>query len=327
MKARAIRLSVYPSDWMIIALLALAVMVAAVRWLALGPQRESLLLAHLGLLLGFLACAALLARWQQHAFVGLVRPVLTVAIIFTLYTSLGKLGMAAMPYRFDAVLSELDTRLCGVDPSLFVQRYQTPGWVEFFSFIYGAFIPYIYLSMFLGCLGRPPHERDQFLTGWVITYTVSYLGYISSSAQGPAAYHADDYQVTLAGGFFYKTVLEGVKASGGLQGAFPSLHVGGSLYLCLFDLKTNRLRGLTYLPMVLLIYLSTIFLRYHYIVDLIVGTVIAFVSVPLGQGVFARWARQRQAAGLPALPGGEGDDLSAFSSPGAAGTGQLLPAN
>ena len=35
---------------------------------------------------------------------------------------------------------------------------QTPGCVEFFSFIYGAFIPYIYLSLFLGCLGRLPVE-------------------------------------------------------------------------------------------------------------------------------------------------------------------------
>ena len=93
---------------------------------------------------------------------------------------------------------------------------------------------------------------------------------------------------------------------------FPSLHVGGSVYLCLFDLRTNRLRGLTYLPMVLLIYVATIFLRYHYIVDLIAGTIIAAGCIPLGQRAFVRWTRRREQAGLPALPGGEADALLAL---------------
>jgi hypothetical protein len=58
------------------------------------------------------------------------------------------------------------------------------------SFVYGAFIPYINLSLALGCLGRPPGERDRFLTGWVFTYAISYLGYrnrrIAGSVSQPA---------------------------------------------------------------------------------------------------------------------------------------------
>jgi hypothetical protein len=293
-------------------LLGLAAVVAVVRWPAVGGTMTPLVAVHAGLLVGFSVCVAGLARWERSRWVQYARPLATVVVVFTLYASLGKLGMTAVPYLADAGLSQADTWLLGFNPTLAIQPYQTPGRVEFFSFVYGAFIPYIYLSLFLGCLGRPPHQRDQFLTGWVFTYTLSYLGYLFVPAFGPLVYHAHDYDTALAGGFFYRMVVAGVDAGGGPHGAFPSLHVGASVYLCLFDLRTNRLRGLTYLPIVLLIYVATVFLRYHYVVDLIAGTTIAVACLALSRGAFSNWVRSRVAAGRPALPGGEADDLPAL---------------
>jgi hypothetical protein len=272
-----------------------------------------LLVLHLALLAGFVTVIAFVIWRDRPGWVQLLRPAATVTVIFTCYSSLGTLGVTAMPYTVDAELSHLDTLICGVDPSLYLQAYLTPGRVEFFSFVYGAFIPYIYVTIILNCLGRPPLERNIFLTGWVLTYTISYLGYIFLPARGPGDYHAADYEVVLSGGYFYGLVLQGVEATGGMQGAFPSLHVGGSLYLCLFELGTNRLRGLVYLPLVILIYVATLVLRYHYVVDLLAGTVIASACLPLGRAVFLAWARRRQAAGLSALPGGEKDALPPVS--------------
>jgi PAP2 superfamily len=317
--------AVHPADRTVLALLALALVVALVRWPAVGAALTPLVVVQSVLLIGFLACAIALARWECGSWVVYARPVATVAVVFTLYTFLGKLGVVAMPYLADAALACADRTLFGFDPSLALQPLQTPGRVEFFSFIYSTFILYINLSLFLGCLGRRPLERDQFLTGWVFTYVISYLGYIFLPAHGPVVYEAGRYTVALHGGFFYDTVVRGNELTGGLQGAFPSLHVGGSVYLCLFDLRTNRLRGLTYLPIVLLIYGATLFLRYHYVVDLIAGTAIAVACNPLGERVFLAWARDRQAAGRPALPGGEGDDLSVLSAPGSSGAALVFP--
>jgi hypothetical protein len=311
-----LRRAIHPGDRTILALLALALAVALVRWPAVGAALSPLVLVQAMLLLGFFGCAIVLARWETRGWVPVVRSVATVAVIFTLYTSLGKLGVVAMPYLADAALSRADNVLLGFDPSLALQRFQTPGTVEFFSFIYACFIPYIYLSLFLGCLGRPPLEREQLLTGWVFTYAISYLGYIFLPAHGPVVYQSAQYTVQLAGGYFYHLVVDANEATGGLQGVFPSLHVGGSVYLCLFDLKNNRLRGMTYLPMVLLIYAATLLLRYHFVVDLIAGTAIAVACNSLGRRAFLAWARDRRRAGRPALPGGEGDDLSVLSGAG-----------
>jgi hypothetical protein len=320
---RPLLLRVPPSDRAVLVLLLLAAAVVVV-WL---PFHHWLVPMQLGMLAGWVVAVAGMACWERWRGVQFVRPALTVGVIFTCYTTLGRLGVDGMPYLVDAELSRIDTWFWGADPSIWLQRFQTPGWVEFFSFIYGSFIPYIYLSLALGCLGRPPLERDQFVTGWVFLYVISYLGYIFVPARGPASYHEFDYHVALQGGIFHQLVVAGMQSSGGLQGVFPSLHVGGSVYLCLFDLRTHRLRGLTYLPMVLLIYLATIFLRYHYIIDLVAGTVLAVGCIPLGERVFLRWMRRRETAGLPALPGGEADDLPALSDTSTSAAAPLLPAN
>lgn len=184
-------------------ILTLAVLVAGVSWRPLGHVPSGYFTLHAALLAGFTASAVYLGRQERASAVQLLRPLVTVAVMFTLYTSLGKLGVAAMPYDADAALSQADTWLFGVDPSLWIQRYQTPGWIEFLSFCYAAFIPYINLSLALNSLGRAAGDRDAFLTGWVFTYSLSFLGYLFVPAHGPVVFHAADYEVSLTGSFFF----------------------------------------------------------------------------------------------------------------------------
>lgn len=318
---------IHPGDQTLLALLSLAALVCVTRWPVVGAPLTPIALAIIGLLLGLIVATVVLTRWENRRWVPYARAVMAVTVVFSLYTALGKLGVVAMPYLADASLSQVDNWLFGFDPSLAIQPYQTPPRIEFLSLIYSAFIPYIYLSLFLGCIGKPMLERDQYLTGWIFTYAISYLGYIFVPAHGPVVFQADQYQVALQGGFFYRLVVVGNEATGGLQGVFPSLHVGCSVYLCASDLKKNLLRGLTYLPIVVLIYVATIFLRYHYVVDLIVGTIIPVVCISLGERVVNRWVRIRQAAGLAALPGGDGDAVPIDASHGAIGGAPVLSAS
>jgi membrane-associated phospholipid phosphatase len=64
--------------------------------------------------------------------------------------------------------------------------------------------------------------------------------------------------------------------------------VGAAAYACLFDLRYNRLRGATYLPLVVLIAMATVVLRYHYVIDWIAGLSIAFFAAWLAHLWVAR---------------------------------------
>jgi hypothetical protein len=309
-----LRLRIHPVDGTIAALLILSLLIGIATFS--HPGSPELLLTHAVLLALFLVFITAAVRWSTHPWLLFARPLIAAAIIFTLYGTLGRLGMIAMHYRADALLARIDTFLfAGHNPTFLLQRWQTPHAVEFFALFYGLFIPYINLSILLGACGRPPFERDQFITGWIFVYAVSYLGYLFLPAPGPGAFFADAYTVKLPDGPIYHLIQIAIANSGGMLGAFPSLHVGSSLYLCLFDLRTNRLRGLTYLPIVILIYGATVFLRFHYVIDLIAGTLIAVTCLQVGPRTFAAWARARQAAGLPAVPGGEGDVLPVLPIP------------
>lgn len=306
--ARRALLLLHPVDIGVLALLVLACAAAILG--RRSAEASRLLAVHAGLLIAYGAFTIVATAASRRAWVAIARPFAAMGVIFTLYASMSRLGIVAIPWRSDPVLSHVDQWLfAGTNPSFFIQRWQTPGRVEFFSFFYALFIPYVNFSLLVGSIGRPPVERDQFLFGWVFVYCISLTGCLLAPGVGPGGYFAGQYTVPLSGGVFYHLTLLGVAQTGGLMGIFPSLHVGSSVYLCLFDLRTHRLRGLTYLPVVLMIYVATIVLRYHYVTDILAGTVVAVSCNFLGSWACLKWARARQRAGLPALPGGEIDVL------------------
>lgn len=262
-----------PSDAVILSILCV---VSTAFGLSSATRQAAVL--HAAITAGFMLAIGVIAIRPRARWSPWLRSFATVAVILTLYSTIAEPAFTLMSGSRDASLAAVDRALsAGIDVGPAVARNLPSGAVEPFAFIYGWFVPYLYLSIFLGCFGRPERERRMFLFGLSITYAVAYLGYLFVPARGPIEYYA--FASTLEGGRFLELVRESVEATGGNHGAFPSLHVGATLYLTLFDLRFNRLRGMTYVPIVILIAASTIVLRYHYVVDLIVGAWIAWVAL------------------------------------------------
>ena len=267
------------SDWAVGGILAVATVAFAVRSLS-SAAAGRWAIAHAGLLAAFLG-----ASWAGRAFArGPRRDVTLVAlkfaILMALYMTVGVGSLAAFDWGADAALARLDARIAfGQQPALVFASLATPFATEALSLVYAWFIPFLYLSLLSGCVGRPAHERERFFDGLAIVYALSYLGYLFVPARGPIEHLAGQFPGPLPDGPLHSQVLRSVASTGGNLGAFPSLHVGASLYNCLFDLRRNRLRGLTYVLPVTLIALATLVLRYHYFVDLIVGAALAVAAV------------------------------------------------
>ena len=285
----------YPADWATFGVLLVIVgtlCVTVVGNRALAGQW----LLHLGILVGFVCVCMAMSRWAGRGWVPYCRAALIVAMTGILYVTLGRVAFEAIPWLGDSTLANIDRALFGgTSPSLWIESRISYRSLEFFAFVYATFIPYHHLSVILGCIGRPMAERDIFITGWALTYGVSFLGYLFVPAYGPIVHMASEFVAPLDGGFWQQLIVNAVNAGGGPHGAFPSLHVGASMYVCFFDLRFNRLRGMTYLPLVLLICVSTVVVRYHYVIDLLAGACIALLAIWVAQ----RWQRRW-------LSGGEG---------------------
>jgi len=265
----------HPADQATLFILAVVTATLAVAALTGAPVAGALAV-HAALLCGFT-----LVAWRLGAREGaVVRGVVVIAVMFALYTTLGHVAFTAVPWLADPWLEQADRALLlGRSPVLLVEPWAASGWTNLLSFGYAMFIPYLYLSIILSLVGRPPAERDEFVTGFAVLYALSFLGYLFLPARGPIVQMAGDFTVPIHGGAFHQIILRSVEQVGGPHGAFPSLHLGASLFATLFDLRhRNPLRALIYFPLVATIALATLVLRYHYAVDLIAACVLAFAA-------------------------------------------------
>jgi len=141
---------------------------------------------------------------------------------------------------------------------------------------------------------------------FALLYGASFMGYLFVPARGPVAAMVDVLPSPLTGGFFHSLVVRAIDLAGGPHGAFPSLHVGASTMAALVDFRHgDRLRGLIYAPLVALIGVATVALRYHYVVDVLAGLALAWAAVLLAERHAERQRRSERLieaarSGMPA---------------------------
>jgi hypothetical protein len=266
--------------------------------LASGAALLQPALLHGALLLGFAALVLLLARHAQASWAALLRGVAVIGIMFTLYSTLGHIAFEAIPWRADAALNAADRALfLGNSPSLLWAGQPQTRTVEFLSFFYGAFIPYLYISILLGLVARPPGEREEFVTAFALLYAFSFLGYLFLPARGPIVELAAQFPGDLHGDTFHGLVVRAIDSMGGPHGAFPSLHVGATFLVVWFDLRHHNLAARLDLHSAAHPdRVATIVLRYHWVVDLMAGVSLALLAIWLAPILVQRWQRA-------ALPG------------------------
>jgi membrane-associated phospholipid phosphatase len=128
-----------------------------------------------------------------------------------------------------------------------------------------------------------------FYSGLFSLYGIGYFGYTLVPAIGPYAVYTSEFATPLTG-YFMTDFLAGIYPTGtNYTDIFPSLHCAVTAYLLLFDMKWNRRRFWICLIPSLGLGFSTIYLRYHYFVDVLAGLAVAAVALCI-----ARSARLRE---------------------------------
>jgi membrane-associated phospholipid phosphatase len=94
-------------------------------------------------------------------------------------------------------------------------------------------------------------------------------------------------------GWLLEWTLKPVNGVSNSVDAFPSVHLAATLYLLLFDWQHARRRFWWVLLPCLLLWFSTLYLRFHYFVDLLAGAATALAGW---------WMAERYAAATDAQP-------------------------
>jgi membrane-associated phospholipid phosphatase len=75
---------------------------------------------------------------------------------------------------------------------------------------------------------------------------------------------------------------------------FPSLHNGIIMLILLFAFKHEKAYGFLFLPFALALFFSTLYLRYHYFVDMIAGFMLAIIMFYSGPILNQWWEKKAQ---------------------------------
>jgi membrane-associated phospholipid phosphatase len=253
---------------------------AGVAWVrfavSLGPTSSDALLYLVLLAAGFgiVAAGPALAGENGAKLRLSVYPVGLAAAYLNLGPALARAGARLR----DADLLRLDCRLTGTTPSLVLQPLVRPLLTDALSLCYGLFIPYFATSLIWYFFSDLPVAR-RFFAGLIGLYSIGFLGYLLVPASGPYLAFARLYSVPLTGGWLTAANATFVAIGGNKVDVFPSLHCAASAFVLAFDFRHSRGRFWLFLVPVVGLWFSTVYLRYHYLVDLVAGFALAALAL------------------------------------------------
>lgn len=188
---------------------------------------------------------------------------------------------------FDPWLIELEAWVFGMQPSLEWSRAWPWAWfhelMEFQYFTYYFYSP-IVLVMIFRAQGVPHDQRWKALRAFIrdlsATMLLCYTMYTLFPAWGPKFFRTGPIPVP---GWIFTDIMHAIHDNGALLGAaFPSSHVAGSMMGWWHIWKWfPRWRALVTINWVLLC-MSTVYCRYHYVVDVAGGLMLGALVLGLG---------------------------------------------
>jgi membrane-associated phospholipid phosphatase len=235
------------------------------------------------------------ARWRwREIFIGRVlcdfSPIFFIVVIYEL---LGGITPYLRP-DVDNLLIKIDLALFGVYPTIWLERFFI-GWAaDILALAYASYY-FIPLILILILYFRGKTEEFSLATSTLLLgFYISYTGYILMPAIGPRFTLVSLQQVPLQGGIIFSSVANILNSlEGNNHDCFPSGHTLVVLISLWFALKYERPLFWIYLPICIALICSTVYLRYHYVIDIIAGIVFAGITLLLGPRLWAWWAGHR----------------------------------
>jgi membrane-associated phospholipid phosphatase len=189
----------------------------------------------------------------------------------------------------DSTLAHWDMAMWKVDPVFWLSSMQSRFAVEFLQAVYTMFLPG---SVALGIALWFRRPREEFRLGTfaiALTFLVSYLGYLLVPARGPRFMDYASQYPPLQGLWMFHYFQHALDTLEGAQyDCFPSGHVAVVLVGCWIARGISTRVFCTFAAFAACITFSTIYLRYHYVIDVIVGMALAIVVIAVAPLVYRK---------------------------------------
>ncbi|MBI5266948.1 MAG: phosphatase PAP2 family protein [candidate division Zixibacteria bacterium] len=226
-------------------------------------------------------------RSRSEAFIRLLYPAL---LLWPFYRMTQGTILLVFDNFFDADLSAFEVSILGADPSLYFDSHGLNVVVtEILSLCYFSYyfmIPAFFLPVFFR---RDYRILKEALAVVCLTFFASYLLFALYPIEGPRWHFAGLYQHPVEGPLFRQLVNFVIDSGAVHGGCMPSSHTAVGLVLMLMCFRYYRRWGWVLLPFVIGLAAGTVWGRFHFASDVVVGAAIACAAYWLINKYHDRW--------------------------------------
>lgn len=237
--------------------------------------------------------AVISSKYKGGKLFTLVRRLYIIPVVFFIYSNIHLFIPLVNPDDYDNVLIAWDYALFGVNPTEWLNQFATPILTEYLQLSYMMF----YVIPFVLGVEFTLRERDDrffdFARLVIFGFFVSYLLYFFMPAIGPrfTVHEFAALNSELPGLFLTNTFRNMVNAGGGVfpetlnpaeiinRDCMPSGHTMMTFVGIIIAFNFNSKFKWIILFIGLSLIFSTVYLRYHYVVDVMAGIIFAILTI------------------------------------------------
>ena len=188
---------------------------------------------------------------------------------------------------FDLWAARADVSLWGANPTAWLAGIQWPPLTEFLQICYSLFVPAVLIVAWL--LWRQGKEAEFRLYAFLIAlgFLTSYVGYLAVPVRGPRFL---EQGLPPLGGLWLTGILQHTldKLESAHYDCFPSGHTELTILACWGSRMVSSRLSYLFLVYTPCIIFATVYLRYHYTIDVLAGAIVAAVLIALSPHIFTK---------------------------------------
>jgi len=267
--------------------------------------RNRLILVLVGCAVALIASAlALRTPAQPGRLVLGLRRFAVIPFVMSAYAQLGAVVPLANPALHDIPLFQLDLLLFRIEPALAWESWSSFWLIEWLSAWYSSYWLFVAAFPLAQVFFHVDPRRAARLAVSILLITcIGHLLYLVVPGVGPVYALKDRFAGPLPGGPVHAMMMR-VASNGAQRDIFPSLHTAHMLFLALFCWRERESRAYRILrwPVTIAaahIIAATIVLRWHYVIDVCAGALLAYLSFKVPHWLNPWWEGRRASVGLP----------------------------
>jgi len=258
------------------------------------------------LVIGLILVLARESEFNSRPWIVFFRDWLPVPLILYTFKETYLMVHPINPVDYDWLLIDLDRWLFGTDPTRWLAQYASPVLTEYLQIIYSTF--YVFPLLLLIFLYRSRRQKDFHLAVFIIAFGfyLSYIGYFLIPALGPRFTLHDFLTLDreLPGLAVSKLIRWFINTAENIppdalnpaafaqRDTFPSGHTEITLIVMVLSTKFRLRSQRLFYPVGISLIFATVYLRYHYVVDLIAGAVFMIITLAAAPFIDRWWSRR-----------------------------------